>query len=229
MTSIRGNVQLAKRQLGRIPPEEVKPESQTAQTIIEVQSFLDRAERQIIAQGHLVKDLLDASRISMEQLDLKITLCDLQKIVLEVIEDQHRLTLTRTIHFDCPVLEILVEADARRVGQVVNNYLSNALKYSDVGTPIGVRIDLLGPAVQVSVSDQGPGLSNEMQQHVWERFYRAPGIEVKSGAGIGLGLGLHICRTIIERQGGTVGVRSAPGQGSTFWFTLPLADQRMNI
>ena len=76
------------------------------------------------------------------------------------------------------------------------------------------------------VNDKGSGLPHEELQHIWERFYRAQGIEVQSGSGIGLGLGLYICRTIIERHGGQVGVESTPGQGSTFWFTLPLANEQ---
>ena len=73
--------------------------------------------------------------------------------------------------------------------------------------------------------DEGPGLSLEEQQRVWDWFYRVPGVEVQSGSGVGLGLGLYICRTIIEEQGGHVGVESTPGEGSLFWFTLPLVMQ----
>jgi signal transduction histidine kinase len=62
------------------------------------------------------------------------------------------------------------------------------------------------------------------QQRIWQRYHRVPGIEVQSGAGIGLGLGLTIVRQIVERHGGEVGVKSAEGQGSTFWFTVPLAE-----
>jgi len=80
-----------------------------------------------------------------------------------------------------------------------------------------------GHIALVLVRDEGPGLSEIEQQRIWERFYRAKGIEVQSGTGIGLGLGLHICKTIIEYHQGQVGVQSVPGQGSTFWFTLPLA------
>jgi signal transduction histidine kinase len=72
------------------------------------------------------------------------------------------------------------------------------------------------------VRDHGPGLPQEEQDLIWERFHRVKGVEVQSGAGVGLGLGLHISRMIVERHHGQVGVDSAPGQGSTFWFTLPL-------
>ena len=75
---------------------------------------------------------------------------------------------------------------------------------------------------RVWVRDQGPGLPPQEQEHIWERFHRAKGGEVQSGAGVGLGLGLYISRIIVERHRGQVGVDSIPGQGATFWFTLPL-------
>jgi signal transduction histidine kinase len=79
---------------------------------------------------------------------------------------------------------------------------------------------------RVWVRDEGPGVPAEEHEHLWERFRRVKGIEVQSGSGIGLGLGLHISRTIIELHHGQVGVLSAPGEGSTFWFSLPLATSK---
>ena len=76
---------------------------------------------------------------------------------------------------------------------------------------------------RVSVRDEGPGLSVEEQQYIWERFHQVERIKVQSGSSGGLGLGLHICRTIVDGHQGQVGVESTPGEGSTFWFTLPLA------
>ncbi len=119
-----------------------------------------------------------------------------------------------------------VIADADRIGQVVTNYLTNALKYSPAGRPVEVRLEVEKQKVRVarvSVRDEGPGLPPEEQERVWQRFYRVLGVEAQNSSGVGLGLGLHISRIITERHQGEVGVQSEPGRGSIFWFTLPLA------
>jgi len=77
--------------------------------------------------------------------------------------------------------------------------------------------------VRVSVRDQGPGLPDEEQKYVWERFHQIERVEKHCETSAGLGLGLYISRSIIKRHNGEVGVESTPGKGSTFWFTLPLA------
>ena len=79
----------------------------------------------------------------------------------------------------------------------------------------------MGQQVRIWVRDRGPGLPLQEQLQIWERFHRARGVEVQSGTGVGLGLGLFISRMIVERHGGQVGVESSPGNGATFWFTLP--------
>ena len=111
--------------------------------------------------------------------------------------------------------------------------MSNALKYSPPDRPVTVGVALqsaetaLGgeapAAAVVCVHDGGPGLPLEEQEHIWDRFHRAAGIEVQSGAGIGLGLDLYIVRELIVRHNGRVGVKSAPGTGAEFWFSIPLA------
>ncbi|GER92139.1 hypothetical protein KDW_63010 [Dictyobacter vulcani] len=224
LTSLRGNIQIAKRQLTHLIPQS---DDQTIQMITMVQGLLDRAERQVMAQNRLVNDLVDVTRIRMDKLELQLTSCDLHQIVEETVEDQRRLTMNRTIHVVGYKQEVMVLADPQRVGQVINNYLSNALKYSAEQTPVEVQLEIQGSMVRIAVRDEGPGLSQEVQQHIWERFYRAPGVKVKSGTGVGLGLGLHICRTIIEQQGGTVAcrvswVRDQPS-GSRYHWWLPAA------
>jgi signal transduction histidine kinase len=138
------------------------------------------------------------------------------------VAEQHRLVPTRTIQFTPlwnEAIPLFIDAD--RIGQVVTNFLTNAIKYSEDEAPIVVQIEHDASGTRVGVTDQGPGLSESQRQHLWEKFYRVPGVEVQSGSGVGLGLGLYICRTIIAHHGGQVGVDSQIGVGSTFWFTLP--------
>jgi signal transduction histidine kinase len=120
-------------------------------------------------------------------------------------------------------ISVPVVADAVRITQVITNYLNNALKYSPTDRPVDVSLRVARKTARVSVRDQGPGLSVAEQKSIWERFYQVDRIKAQSGSAGGLGLGLHICKTIIEQHQGQVGVESTPGEGSTFWFTLPLA------
>jgi len=103
--------------------------------------------------------------------------------------------------------------------------LSNALKYSTDDRPVVVDLTVEGDLARVAVTDQGPGLTPQQQEQVWGRFQRLGDIPVQdhthASAG-GLGLGLYISRALVQRHGGALGVRSAPGVGSTFWFTLPI-------
>jgi signal transduction histidine kinase len=116
-----------------------------------------------------------------------------------------------------------VRADGERIAQVVTNYLTNALKYAPEDRPIRVGVEVDGAHAVVRVHDEGQGIAPSEHAHIWARFYRAPGVEHRSGSHVGLGMGLHISRTIVERHGGHVGVESVPGAGATFWFTIPRA------
>jgi signal transduction histidine kinase len=174
----------------------------------------------------LVNDLLDLSRIQAGKLQMHPELTDLRPLVQRVVEDQQEVVSARTIRLHLPHADesALVQADPDRIAQVIVNYLTNALKYSPADTPVEVGLEVDGHAARVWVGDQGPGLPEAEQERIWQRYYRVPGIAVQSGTGVGLGLGLTIVRQIIELHGGEVGVESAAGRGSTFWFTLPLAE-----
>ncbi len=188
--------------------------------------MLDRADHQVSFLTRLVSDLLDVSRIQANMLELHIESepSDLVAIVRMAVQDQRRALPKRTLHLQAPSEMIVpVIVDPERIGQVVTNYLTNALKYSPADKPVEISVRVEENQARVSVRDEGPGLSLEEQEHIWDQFYRVPGVEVQSGSSVGLGLGLHICRTIIERHHGRVGVQSAPGKGATFWFVLPLA------
>jgi signal transduction histidine kinase len=145
--------------------------------------------------------------------------------VLETVEDQRSTTLKRALILEMPEGETSpVFADPDRIGQVLSNFLTNALKYSQEGRPVVVRLKKEENKVRVSVQDEGPGLTTAEQEQVWDRFYQVEGIKRQRGSSVGLGLGLHISRAIIEEHQGQIGVESTKGEGSTFWFTLPLAD-----
>jgi len=118
---------------------------------------------------------------------------------------------------------IPVVADVERIGQVVTNFLTNALKYSPHEAPVALVVEHDGAEARVSVRDHGPGLSPEAQQHIWERFYRAEGVEIQTGSGVGLGLGLYISQCIVTEHGGHMWLKSKLGAGTTFYFSLPLS------
>jgi PAS domain S-box-containing protein len=225
LTTIKGNVQLAKRQLRYLHDGSTSSE-ELASRVEMVSGLLERADNQVGFLNRLVGDLLDVSRIQANMLELQIQPlpCDLISIVQEAIESMRRVSPRRSISLkNVPSHPVMILADAERIKQVVINYLTNALKFSPVSSPVTVFFTVGEKVVRVSVHDQGPGLPLEEQERIWAQFYKAPGIEVKSGSSVGLGLGLHICRTIIERHNGQVGIESVPGEGATFWFTLPLA------
>jgi signal transduction histidine kinase len=119
----------------------------------------------------------------------------------------------------------MILADAERLSQVLTNYGTNALRYAPADRPIQIGLAFEEGNARVWVQDHGPGLSEDAQKAVWQRFRQAEGVAVQSGAEKGVGLGLAICQTLITAHQGTVGVESTIGDGSTFWFTVPLLTQ----
>ncbi len=219
LTAIKANIQLAIRSIQKRPAN--KAEANELQSV--ATNLLSRTERQVTRLNRLVDDLLDVSRIQADRLTLRLEACDLRELAREVVEEQRRAEPTRTITLTLPQRPVPLLADPDRVRQVITNFVTNALKYAPPDRPIAVMLTIARRRARLAVRDEGPGLPPEEQTHIWERFHRAPGIEQQGGSGVGLGLGLHISKTIVEVLGGHVGVESAVGVGSTFWFTLPLA------
>jgi signal transduction histidine kinase len=197
-----------------------------AQSTGAIRSCLDEATQSVDRLSRMVSMLLDTTQLRGGTLELRLRPCDLASVVREQVDALHRANPNRAIYVatsdDPPVS---VSADGDRISQVVVNYVTNALKYSPDDQPVDIRVANEGMLARVSVRDRGPGLPPGEQKRIWQRFYRVPGIEVQgSRQSIGLGLGLHICKTIVERHGGHVGVESAVGAGSSFWFTLPIRE-----
>jgi len=112
-----------------------------------------------------------------------------------------------------------VSADYNRLERIIANLLSNALKYSDPGTPVVIRASQVDGSIEIAISDQGNGIPAEDVPHLFDRFYRAKGARKAEG----IGLGLFISKALVETHGGRIWVESELGKGSTFSFTLPVA------
>lgn len=171
----------------------------------------------------LINDLLDISRIESGRIHLKVQPLDVAERIKGAV-DTFRAVLEqagRTVTVDVPEELPRAAGDPDRVGQVLINFISNAIKYSPEGGNVWVRAAADDDFVRVSVTDEGIGIAEEDMAQLFTKFYR---VDSKLTREIGgTGLGLSIVKSIIELLGGEVGCQSAPGAGSTFWFTLPRA------
>jgi signal transduction histidine kinase len=219
---LRGTLQLAGRRLKRITSTE--PLSPAWKTFAQdLTQDLEDAVRQIDVQTRLINDLLDVSRITTKTLKLELRRCELGSIVRETVEDLRVTAPERSLLLEVPAHPaVYVLADRDRISQVVSNYVTNALCYSSPDQPVHIGLTTQQDVARVWVRDQGPGLSAAAQKEIWQLFHQVREVPVRSGSGKGLGLGLYICQMLIAHHQGEVGVESTPGEGSTFWFTLPL-------
>jgi len=170
----------------------------------------------------LINDLLDLSRIEAGRVDLHCTSVDLAQLIAEVAGALRPLldAKRQRLRFDLGEALPAVWADPDRVTQILMNLISNAHKYTWIEGSITVAARREDGCVRVDVSDTGIGLSPEEQAHLFTQFFRAH--DRSPHAGGGTGLGLVITRVLVELHGGRITVSSAPGQGATFRFTLPV-------
>lgn len=173
-----------------------------------------------------MKDLVDMTRLRTVTFPMLARACDLDLVALESVAALRASVSGRILHLTLPQKPAFVNADPDRISQVIENYVSNALEYSPADQPVEIRGKIQREVVRLEVHDHGPGLAREDQKRIWERFVRlGPRVAERESpldAGGGLGLGLYLCREIIRMHGGEVGVESAPRDGATFWFALPL-------
>ncbi len=223
LTAIKSNIWFATNLLTDAL-QQVREEEASLRSLVEdVRELLYRVDQLVGVQNGLVSELLDVSRIQVNKLDLQFQPHNLITLVLQVAESLAPTTSTDRLRVIAGEESISALVDGERIGQVLNNYLTNALTYSAPDRPVEISVRAQGQQARVSVCDAGPGLTREEQEHVWERFYRVPRVVAQANTRGGLGLGLYLCRMIIELHQGQVGVESIVGEGSTFWFTLPLS------
>lgn len=186
------------------------------------ESLLRAMNANLTRMEYLVNDLRAVTSIEAGALSLNRHPCDVRALCQREVAVQHALEPGRIIHFEAPEEAIQAEVDEQRVGQILANFLGNALKYSAADKPVTLTLSAADGTVRLAVRDEGPGIPEMERARLWERFHRVPGIKASDGSQ-SLGLGLYICRAIAEAHGGQVGVESTLGEGSTFWCTLPCA------
>jgi signal transduction histidine kinase len=175
------------------------------------------ARAQVRRLSRLVEDLMDLSRADLGQLAIRPRDADLVAVVSETV-DTFRRGHTAPVSVELPDGPLPVSIDDTRIHQVVLNLLENAGRYSPDGAPISVAVSTPGAAIaRVTVRDSGPGIAPAEQQRIFDRFVRGAAAEGKGG----LGIGLYLCRMIVERHGGAIGVDSTVGDGAAFWIDLP--------
>jgi two-component system, OmpR family, phosphate regulon sensor histidine kinase PhoR len=185
--------------------------------------FLDRAEEEVDALTQLVQELLELSRIESGLVPLRLEPTPVSEVILPAVErlrsqaERNGLLLEVDLPADLP--PVLV--DARRVQQVVGNLVHNAIKFTPEKGKISIRAEVKASdqTVVIRVSDTGVGMPAAEQSRIFERFYKAD----RARSGGGTGLGLAIARHLVQAHGGQIWLKSKEGQGSTFYFSLPIA------
>lgn len=183
-----------------------------------VNNALHKAGYQINKMADLVHGFLDLSKLESGKLQLRLQPFDLNQLIAEVVNEILNTNAGDKIVFD-PDGDLQVKADREKIAQVVNNFLSNAIKYSDRGSVIKVFSGKTADGVIVSVTDEGIGIKPKDQERLFQRFYRVESEKMKNISGFGIGL--YLASEIIQRHNGQIGVQSDENTGSTFFFTLP--------
>jgi NtrC-family two-component system sensor histidine kinase KinB len=190
---------------------------------------LDDKEQKLLSAAHedlqrlkaLVNNLLDLSRIEAGKMEMEFSSHAVRSL-LEKVVDSFRIPAEQkevALSFQVPEGLPDIKADGNKIAWVLTNLISNALHFTPKGGTIRLMGEAFGPFIQISVSDNGPGIPYEYQSKIFDKF-----VQVKSDKILGRsGLGLAICKEIVHAHGGTIWVDSVPGSGSRFNFTLPVA------
>jgi PAS domain S-box-containing protein len=185
----------------------------------ETRKWLDVIRRAADQMNQLIGDLLDVSQIEAGRFAVELAPRSLQALLAQTCEQWGAQAQAGGLRLECDVEPDLppVECDVRQLSRVLANLLGNALKFTPQGGVVSLHAAAAGTEVRVSVADTGPGLAPDQIDRVFDRFWKARDVDRR-----GAGLGLAIARGIVEAHHGRIGVDSVEGQGSTFWFALPV-------
>ncbi len=183
-------------------------------------SFLHVTQTETERMIRLVEDLLKLSRMDSQDYDLNKEWVEFNRFFNFII-DRFELSKSQNVHFRrlLPSTDLFVEIDTDKMTQVIDNIISNALKYSPDGGDIYFGVSALDKYIKVTISDDGMGIPGENINRIFDRFYRVD--RARSRAMGGTGLGLAISREMIKAHGGEIWAESEEGKGTTIYFTLP--------
>ncbi|GAF66387.1 hypothetical protein BTS2_3287 [Bacillus sp. TS-2] len=183
--------------------------------------FLNVTQNETERMIRLVNDLLQLSKIDSRDYQLSLSTVDFSMYLHEVIDRFDMIASKRNIHFIREISAQLayVKIDRDKLTQVLDNIISNAMKYSPDGGNVTIRMEQLGQNVHVSIADQGMGIPRESQSKIFDRFYRVDKARARSIGGTGLGLA--IAKELVQAHQGEIWVESMYGKGTTIFFTLP--------
>lgn len=191
------------------------------------ESFLLEIVREGERLARLIEDVLSVSRIEAGSLQLDLKPTDPSPTVHQVVKNVSRLTSIHNFIINVPEGLSQIHADIDKLYQVLLNLLVNAVKYSPEGGPVVVSASEEKECVRFMVADQGVGINSEHLPHIFERFYRVEEGDKKGTAGTGLGL--YVSKSLVEEMGGRIWVESTEGEGSRFYFDLPVAHYQQKV
>jgi signal transduction histidine kinase len=183
---------------------------------------LRKANKQVAKMSRMVQSFLSVSRLKDGKIHLDPEAFDLSELAAEIVEESKEIYPNHQFKLNCSG-PYQVYADRDKIGQVITNFISNAVKYAPESHAIDLHCALTDGQPAVSVTDYGPGISSQHQQKVFDRYYRVE--DTHSKTILGFGIGLYLCLEIIQRHEGRIWVESELGKGSTFSFSLPAAAQ----
>lgn len=168
----------------------------------------------------LASSLLDVSKMEAGEMILDLGECNLIEIIREVMAKVESLRENRQFSIEAPEEPMTILGDAKLLSRVIQNLLGNALKFTPDGGSISVGFEICAPCVRVYVRDNGPGIPHESLERIFDKFGQVASQHIQRQ--YSTGLGLTFCKLAVEAHGGSIGVDSEVGKGSTFWFSIPV-------